>query len=199
MCLQTRIWKNLMEASTIRSSFVFSWPDMDQTDSFILSPWYPQVAMANRLFSEDGPSSELPCMDCLRVEWGEKGCYNGEWQQRRNNQLNCDFCDKEYVTRVVRPRHHFAGNIPSSRRRKRRRSRRMVTRTAEMRVWGRRLTKSSRFRGGAVSLTWSRGGSMQEPGKKRGKDWRRDTRRCHLIIRWPADNLFVECLNTGLW
>ena len=137
--------------------------------------------MANRLFSEDGPSSELPCMDCLRVEWGEKGCYNGEWQQRRNNQLNCDSCDKEYVTPVVRPRHHFAGNIPSSRRRKRRRR---VTRTVEMRVWGRKPTKSSRCRGGAVSLTWSQGGSsMQEPGKNREKDLRRDTHRCHLIIR----------------
>ena len=52
------------------------------SDRFIylisLPPWYHQVAMANRLFSEDGPSSELPCMDCLRVEMGDKGCYNGE-------------------------------------------------------------------------------------------------------------------------
>lgn len=40
--------------------------------------------MSNRLFSEDGPNSELPCMDCLRVEMGEKGCYNGEEQQHSN-------------------------------------------------------------------------------------------------------------------
>ena len=98
MCLQRRNWRNLMEASTIRSSFVFGLIDIDQTASFILfllvwPPWYPQVAMANRLFSEDGPASELPCMDCLRVEWGEKGCYNGEWQLNRNSHLHCDSYD----------------------------------------------------------------------------------------------------------
>ena len=37
-----------------------------------------QVAMSNRLFTEDVPVSELPCMNCKRIEMGEYGCYNGQ-------------------------------------------------------------------------------------------------------------------------
>jgi len=43
-----------------------------------------QVAMSNRIFSENIPESELPCMNCLRVEMGERACYSGI----------CDSCGK---------------------------------------------------------------------------------------------------------
>ena len=33
--------------------------------------------MSNRIFSENIPESELPCMNCLRVEMGERACYTG--------------------------------------------------------------------------------------------------------------------------
>ena len=36
-----------------------------------------QVAMYNRNFSESTPASDLPCMNCLRVEMGERACYTG--------------------------------------------------------------------------------------------------------------------------
>ena len=37
-----------------------------------------QVAMYNRNFSESTPASDLPCMNCLRVEMGERACYTGQ-------------------------------------------------------------------------------------------------------------------------
>ena len=37
-----------------------------------------QVAMSNRLFTDDVPVAELPCMNCKRIEMGEYGCYNGQ-------------------------------------------------------------------------------------------------------------------------
>jgi len=43
-----------------------------------------QVAMSNRIFSDNVTMSDLPCMNCLRVEMGERACYNGI----------CDSCGK---------------------------------------------------------------------------------------------------------
>ena len=34
--------------------------------------------MYNRNFSERTPASDLPCMNCLRVEMGERACYTGQ-------------------------------------------------------------------------------------------------------------------------
>jgi len=36
-----------------------------------------QIAMSNRIFSDNVPESDLPCMNCLRVEMGERACYSG--------------------------------------------------------------------------------------------------------------------------
>jgi len=36
-----------------------------------------QVAMSNRIFSDTVSVSDLPCMNCLRVEMGERACYTG--------------------------------------------------------------------------------------------------------------------------
>jgi len=36
-----------------------------------------QVAMSNRIFSDNVSVSDLPCMNCLRVEMGERACYTG--------------------------------------------------------------------------------------------------------------------------
>lgn len=36
-----------------------------------------QVAMSNRIFADNVAESDLPCMHCLRVDWGESACYNG--------------------------------------------------------------------------------------------------------------------------
>ena len=35
--------------------------------------------MSNRIFSDNVAMSELPCMNCLRVEMGERACYNGQY------------------------------------------------------------------------------------------------------------------------
>ena len=33
--------------------------------------------MSNRIFSDTVSLSDLPCMNCLRVEMGERACYTG--------------------------------------------------------------------------------------------------------------------------
>lgn len=43
-----------------------------------------QIAMSNRIFSDNIAVSDLPCMNCLRVEMGERACYTGI----------CDACGK---------------------------------------------------------------------------------------------------------
>ncbi|XP_023330066.1 E3 ubiquitin-protein ligase ATL9 isoform X2 [Eurytemora carolleeae] len=42
-----------------------------------LPPLNYQVAMSNRLFNDDVSLDDLPCMNCLRVEMGERACYTG--------------------------------------------------------------------------------------------------------------------------
>jgi hypothetical protein len=42
-----------------------------------LPPLNYQVAMSNRLFTDDVSMDDLPCMNCLRVEMGERACYTG--------------------------------------------------------------------------------------------------------------------------
>jgi len=36
-----------------------------------------QVAMSNHIFNDDVSLEDLPCMNCLRVEMGERACYTG--------------------------------------------------------------------------------------------------------------------------
>ena len=33
--------------------------------------------MSNRLFTEDVSVTDLPCMNCKRIEMGDYGCYDG--------------------------------------------------------------------------------------------------------------------------
>ncbi len=43
--------------------------------SFLLPFW--QVATSNHLFTDNTSYADLPCMNCLRVEMGERACYSG--------------------------------------------------------------------------------------------------------------------------
>ena len=43
-----------------------------------------QIAMANHLFEDGVEPKDLPCMNCTRVEMGERACYTGI----------CDMCGK---------------------------------------------------------------------------------------------------------
>ena len=39
-----------------------------------------QLAVSNRLFSDEVGLDDLPCMNCLRVEMGERACYTGNYK-----------------------------------------------------------------------------------------------------------------------
>ena len=56
--------------------------------------------MSNRLFTEDVPVAELPCLHCKRIEMGDYGCYNGQsWLAFFQNRMTvspgiCEACGK---------------------------------------------------------------------------------------------------------